>query len=477
MCKRLLVSFVVLLLAGTISFALDPVGIFDDATDVGGPAGIGCTHWESADLAGPYRVTGGGSDIWNQADQMHFAYKGLAGDWRISTSVQWLCADNWWAKAGVALRASLDGGSIQFATVVPKGSANQPSDPGDWRPQAQFAFRTATNDWEGDITRYTDNSYRASAVGVQRFDIGYANISIVESIADFGSGWELLGTKVTMGLPQTALYGLAVCGNDNNKMAQARFSNVQYEQNPHMYTQIKTVDNPGGNCLQTPGFRIYTVKKADGNWGGNDNEVYQSMNDLLDGKLPKGIGRTDFDPESGQFIDIYEESRLSPFVNLYDSENNSRGNFANDESYPCIDTYEWPAGDPANGDGDDHFATDASACIQLTAGYHIIGVNSDDGCIIKIGGTEIGRTGAWKGTSNESFLFNVLTAGLYSFNARNLEGGGGAAFELYEILANGSMVLLGDTEHGGSPVYVPEPATVALLGLGGMSLLGIRRKR
>jgi hypothetical protein len=268
---------------------------------------------------------------------------------------------------------------------------------------------------------------------------------------------------------------------DNNSMGQARASNVAYDNQPHMLTKIPNIDNPGGNCMQTTGFRIYTVKKADGNWGDGDNAVYQTMNDLLDGKLPKGIGRTDFDEETGTFIDIYDETRHSPVVNLYDSENNGRGEFVNDESYPCVDTYEWPAGDPANGDGDDNFATDASACIQLTAGYHIIGVNSDDGCIIKIGGVEIGRTGAWKGSSTENFLFNVLTAGLYSFNARTLEGGGGSEFELHEVLANGTRILLGQQDENGnflgSPIYVPEPATVALLGFGGMTLLGIRRKR
>ena len=41
-----------------------------------------------------------------------------------------------------------------------------------------------------------------------------------------------------------------------------------------------------------------------------------------------------------------------------------------------------------------------------------------------------------------------------------------------------SLVLLGDTAAGSPAVYcIPEPATIALLGFGGLSLLRIRRKR
>jgi hypothetical protein len=58
---------------------------------------------------------------------------------------------------------------------------------------------------------------------------------------------------------------------------------------------------------------------------------------------------------------------------------------------------------------------------------------------------------------------------------------GGAALELYEVVPGQDgllrRVLLGDVTNGGSAVYVPEPATVALLGLGALALIGRQSRR
>jgi len=104
-----------------------------------------------------------------------------------------------------------------------------------------------------------------------------------------------------------------------------------------------------------------------------------------------------------------------------------------------------------------------------------MGVRSEGATVIAIGGVEIGRTDDDAGLSNRDFIFDVERAGDYTFRARYLVGQGAAALELHEIVkrAEGQWrrVLLGDVNNGGSAVYVPQPATIVLLGLGGLALL------
>ena len=65
---------------------------------------------------GTYTMTASGEDIWNEADQFHYAFKQLTGAGSIVTKVDSVENTNPWAKAGVMIRETLDPGS-KFAAV------------------------------------------------------------------------------------------------------------------------------------------------------------------------------------------------------------------------------------------------------------------------------------------------------------------------------------------------------------------------
>ena len=71
---------------------------------------------------GTYTITAAGADIWNQADQFHFAFKMLTGVGSIEAQVLSVGNTDPWAKAGVMIRETLDAGSKFAAVYITPGN-------------------------------------------------------------------------------------------------------------------------------------------------------------------------------------------------------------------------------------------------------------------------------------------------------------------------------------------------------------------
>jgi len=448
------VAVVAILAMASTSFAA--IGKFQASSDVGTPGdplATGATLFEGfvfrdSKLVDQYVITAGGSDIWGTADHGHFAYRVMTGDVRVSASGEWVIAPDWWSKWGVMIRASLDADAVNYYNLIPNNVAGN--------NRTQFQWRETTGAGSAEMHR----NEVAQRLGIQRVTVGA--YTLIEGIGDFGNGWESIGLKLASPeLPDTVLVGVASTAHRNNAISQARIWDVQYEKDPALVAQLPVV--PAAAAVPDPqapsGFNVRTVKAA----GGVELWSFDDMNALLDGNLAaEGEG-----------------SRQVELVNLYDS--GGRGAFSEengfaDETFPFIDTFESPAGDPANGDDENDFATEVTGIIYLTEGLHVIGANSDDGTVVEIGGVQVGATEPLKGPSNRDFFFLVEAEGFYPFRARSFERGGGASLELHEILPSGARILLNDTAAGGSPVFVPEPATVALF-LPAAAFVLLRRRR
>lgn len=469
MSKKLFVLIPLVLLLATASLAA--VGPFENNKDIGtagNPRGIGSVVdqgfvWKTDHLAQQYLFTAGGSDIWDSADHFQFAYRTMTGDVRVTASYDWVAASNDWAKVETMLRATDAAGSIHYSEAGRKG-ANYANDFGG------LQYRPTTDGGSSGIDLWKPaGSAGPKAIAIQRVTVG--GLPWVEGLVDWGlgAGLQSVGIQLAFNLPNTVLAGVAVTSHDNNHLAQAKVYDVKYDTKPALvgtltFTKVPEAAATAEPCTSIAGFSIRTIKSQF-----NDGWGRAEMDKILDfgctGPMCTGQGM----PIPG----IEQGKRVDPVVNLSDTGD---GTFGNNRSFPGIDPFQYPTADPAAGDDDNNFATEVLACVKLTKGLHIFGVNDDDGTILQVGGVEIGRSTEWKGTGAPTdFIFEVAKEGWYSLRARHLEGGGGASLEIHEVLMNGTRILLGDVAAGGSPVMVPEPATIALLGLGGLALLGRKR--
>jgi hypothetical protein len=502
MYKRLLMLFLLVGLVGTSALANIPIPpilgpTFDAAVDIGIPArgAIGGTIYVGQEmyagqLLDKYFMLAGGADVWGTADQFHYAYKAVTGDVRLSIGYKPQNWDNDWVKLSPMFRDGLADNAIMVYNAVRRG----PWDATNLRwSQDRTAFQGRLKTGAGAVSIGAEYLKPAGVekpvfLGIQR--VTYRGLQFIEGLVDWGTGagWERSGSLqlanpilnqpglILPVLPDQVNLGVSMTSHRLDGAAESWVYGPKYEKNPSFVgpaPAFPLVDNPIPECpTQIPGFKIRTIRVGSGLAFPTTpaGEPFKAMNQLLDtGQYPVGVDGED------------EETRIEEFVNLHDSSGRGEFSAANgypDQSFPGIDAFESPTADPADADDDNNFATEVLACIELTAGLHIIGVNSDDGAIVKIGGVEIGRTAEGKGASNVDFVFDVVTGGRYPLQVRHLEMTGGASLELQEIIQIGGVwtrILLGDVASGGSPVYVPEPATVALLGLGALALL--RRKK
>jgi len=453
MCKRLFV--LVLLLVAVPSLFGEPIGVFNFSDDVGNPGGIGGTRYVATN---EYLILAGGSDIWGSADQFHYAYNKVSGNVRFELSPAWdIGGGSDWAKIETMLRVNLGAGSVAYATAARRGGNTDPANKVVDQYVELQARSVENNGMWGASAKWGQGV--PDKIAIQRVvSNGY---QLVQALVDFGggAGWELVNTQYVPSLPDQLLLGAAVTSHDNYWLVQARVGEVAYTQNPDL-VGITTIRDPIQACGSTQrGFNIKTAKCPPG-W--DLNTMPYEMGEYL-----AENGELGGDPS------LEKGERQEVVVNLHDS--GGRFLYGNDQSFPGIDPFEQPTSDPAAGDDDEQYATLVTGCIELTAGLHAIGGHADDGVLIRIGGVEIGRTASWN--SIDDFIFNVEVAGLYPFRAVMYEQGGGSDLELYEVFPDGTRILLNDLNGGGSAVYVPEPATIALLGFGGLAMLRVRRKR
>ena len=420
--------------AGPIDFyTLSPVGM-----DIGNPAGGDPQAGSDSYAAGTFTINAYGSDWWDGGECAHIMYVAApVGNWRIETTVSLTSPADGWTKAGVFVRDNLlcggnpldqqinavmaqtnsNGSAFQYRTTIGAGMTNISGSPD--------TTKVALQEYNGTVTGYYwDGSTLA---------------------------WVVKG-QVNLNLTGSPYYiGLMLSSHNNGTPSTATYSN----------TVLTDAVVPPPPPSQSP--------IADVRAGGWHTMGIREAVDYPDGSQPDNIGQAVSVLNSGLTNDYQYDA---PVLNILDSGGN--GNFGNDSPFGVV-TNGWRSLGNV-----DHLALVASGTVRITsAGWYTFDVNSDDGFELGIDGVVVGNYTTGRGAGDTLMLVN-LTAGDHAFQLIYWEGGGGSEVEFSAAAGlksgfDGDFRLVGDTANGGLEL-VPEPATLTLLGLGGLAML-LRRRR
>lgn len=156
-------------------------------------------------------ITVGGSDIYGNADQFHYAFTSRTGDVVVKARVTRLDPTDPYAKAGLMIRSSSAVGATNAMIEITASMGSQ------------FQSRTALN---GATTQVTG----AGSVGKWLRMTRVGNTFKGEVGDGVNGPWTQIGTTLTMsGFPSKALVGLAVTSHTtNNSKTVANFTDVTF---------------------------------------------------------------------------------------------------------------------------------------------------------------------------------------------------------------------------------------------------------
>jgi len=154
----------------------------------------------------PITITAGGTDIFDTADEFHFAYKQFYGEGSIAAKVLSVSETDVWAKAGVMIRQSLDPGSVNVAMVVTPSSG------------VSFQYRAAVGAGTEEIT---ETDIRAP----QWVRLTRTGNTFIGQYSANGTIWTTLGS-VDVPMLLDVYAGLCLTSHNVDETCTAEFSNV-----------------------------------------------------------------------------------------------------------------------------------------------------------------------------------------------------------------------------------------------------------
>jgi len=199
------------LLAASAFAQNENLGSFTNSNDIGAPPLKGAAAFDPA--TGRYEITGTGADIWGKADQFHYVWREMSGNFTISATAKFVTEGIGHRKAVIMLRKTLDTDSpfVQLAIH------------GDGMPSVQFRTLKADNTNTVDFPMEGPGTWKLKLVR-QGSTISVWIAKDAESLRELGHTTNQLGSPI--------LVGLGVSSHTREATSTVQFSDVSVEQSP-----------------------------------------------------------------------------------------------------------------------------------------------------------------------------------------------------------------------------------------------------
>ena len=265
---RFCLTLVLLLTCILSASAQLPAGWADQ--DIGAPSQPGSASFAN----GNWTVSGGGSDIWNSADNFHLAYESSTDNAVAIARVTSVQNTDPWAKAGVMFRDSTDP-SATFAMVV--------ATPGNG---VNFQWR---NSYAGQCGYSQVGGAAPVWVKLVRSGNGFSAFYSTD-----GAAWLAIGATQTIPMNNTPVAGLAVTAHNDAYLCTATFDNLSISNVPPppppifgVYRQLwPNLDSTPGNTLDA-----LTNTAWNPNWPDNPDPAYTQVFTNFETEVNSGMNQ------------------------------------------------------------------------------------------------------------------------------------------------------------------------------------------
>jgi len=154
----------------------------------------------------PITMTAAGTDIWDTADEFHFAYKQFSGVGSITAKILSVSNTDPWAKAGVMIRQSLEPGSSHATMVVTHENG------------VSFQRRAAVN-------AVSEQTQQADITAPQWVKLTRSGNTFTGEYSADGKNWQAVDS-ITMPLLTDVYIGLCLTSHNVDETCTAEFSDI-----------------------------------------------------------------------------------------------------------------------------------------------------------------------------------------------------------------------------------------------------------